>query len=229
MHDRVVGQVEELRPDRTHDQVAVAVRPPRRPGPALEERVTGEDAAEVVDVEADRAGRVPGGVEHGHRGATDRQGHPVREVHVPQLGPLLVTTVGELPQRPVVGVQQDRRTGRDAQRRRHAYVVVVRVRADDGLHRPAADDPQDRVDVVRGVDDDALLVVTDHPDVVVDVVGLAVEAEGPRDDGVVDAGAHRITTERSTPPECIVSKAASTSSRPISSLTKASRSSRPCW
>ena len=110
-----------------------------------------------------------------------------------------------------------------------ADVVVVGVRAHDRLHRPAGHDLEDRVDVVRGVNHEALLVVADHPDVVVDVVGLPVEAERPRDDGVVDAGAHRTTTERSTPPECIVSKAASTSPRPISSLTKASRSSRPCW
>jgi uncharacterized membrane protein YkvA (DUF1232 family) len=38
----------------------------------------------------------------------------------------------------------------------------------------------------------------------------------------------RITTERSTSPWCIRSKAASTSSSLISSVTNASRSSRPC-
>ena len=94
--------------------------------------------------------------------------------------------------------------------------------------RPA-DDREDGVDVVRRVDDDALVVVTDHPDVVVDVEGLAVEGERAAGDGVVDTDAHRITTERSTSPECILSKAASTSPSAISSVTNASRSSRPCW
>ncbi len=75
---------------------------------------------------------------------------------------------------------------------------------------------EDGVDRVRGVDHHALVVVPDHPDVVVDVEGLAVEAERPADDGVVDprvvARHQRMTTERSTSPSCIRSNAASTSS-----------------
>ena len=59
-----------------------------------------------------------------------------------------------------------------------------------------------------------------------ETAGPIVDANG---NGVVDAGGHRITTERRTSPECILSKAASTSPMPISSVTKASRSSRPCW
>ena len=47
-----------------------------------------------------------------------------------------------------------------------------------------------------------------------------------------DAGRHAppsiTTTERSTSPWCILSKAASTSAMPIRSLTNASRSKRPC-
>ena len=39
----------------------------------------------------------------------------------------------------------------------------------------------------------------------------------------------KTTTERSTSPWCIRSNAASTSPMPISSVTNASRSSRPCW
>ena len=85
---------------------------------------------------------------------------------------------------------------------------------------------EDRIGVVGCVDDDALLVVTDHPDVVVDVERLPVEGERPTGDGVIDPR-HRTTTDRSTSPACILSKAASTSPSPISSLTNASRSSRP--
>ncbi len=63
-----------------------------------------------------------------------------------------------------------------AQRRGDAHVVVVGVRAEDRLDAPVADHREDAVDVVRGVDDHALLVVADDPDVVVDLEGLAVEA-----------------------------------------------------
>ena len=58
------------------------------------------------------------------------------------------------------------------------HVVVVGVGAHDRLDRAVADHGQDVVDRVRGVDDHALVVVADHPDVVVDVEGLPVEAEG---------------------------------------------------
>ena len=177
---------------------------------------------------------MPGRVDDRDGGAADGQRLAVGEVDVPQLGPLLVAAVGELPQGPVVGVEQNRSTGTATQLGRDAYVVVVGVRAHDGLDRPAGDDLEDGVDVVRGVDDDALLIVADHPHVVVDLVGLPVQGEGPGDDGVVHPRGHQsTTTERSTlcpsGAGCILSKAASTSPMPISSVTKASRSSRPCW
>ena len=57
---------------------------------------------------------------------------------------------------------------------------------------------------------------------------LPVEREHPRRHAGVNPSRHRITTERSTSPWCIRSKAASTSSSLISSVTNASRSSRPC-
>jgi hypothetical protein len=84
-------------------------------------------------------------------------------------------------------VQQDRRAGALAQGGRDPYVIVVGVGADDGPDGPVADHGHDRVDVVRRVDHHALGVVADHPDVVVDVVRLTVEAERARDNTVVDA------------------------------------------
>ena len=74
VHDRLVGEVEEPRADRLLDQVGVAVGATGRPRTALEEGVAGEDAAEVVDVEAHRARRVPGRVDHRHRGTADGEG-----------------------------------------------------------------------------------------------------------------------------------------------------------
>ncbi len=161
-------------------------------------------------------------------GAGDLELPAVGQVEVPE-----VVGVGELPQRLVVGVQEDRRDDGLAQRGRDAAVVVVGVGEQDRLHRAARDDGEDVLDRVRGVDDHALVVVADDPDVVVDVEGLAVEAEGAAGDGVVDAqvAGHQstITTERRTSPWCIFSNAASMSPMPISSVTNASRSSRPCW
>ena len=127
--------------------------------------------------------------------------------------------MGELPQRTVVGVQQDRRDDPLAQLRSHPDVVVVGVGADDRLDLALPHDRHDRVHVVRRVDHDALAVVTDDPDVVVDLEGLTVEREGAGDDAVVDPGAargsgagHRTTTDRSTLcsplPPCIFASAA---------------------
>ena len=59
----------------------------------------------------------------------------------------------------------------------YAHVVVVRVRADDRRHSAVANGLQDRVDVVWCIDHDALVVVSDDPDVVVDVERLAVQRE----------------------------------------------------
>ena len=131
------------------------------------------------------------------------------------------------------GVQQDGRPDGALELRGDPHVVVVGVGADDRLDRTPAHRPHDRGRVVGGVDDDALVVVTQDPHVVVDLVGLPVQAERARGDGVVDpqthAGAHRTTTERSTSPPCILSKAASIASSSISSVTNLSRSRRPCW
>src|SRR5699024_6391316 len=154
----------------------------------------------------------------------------VDRLAVVQVGIPQVVGMGELPQRPVVGMQQDRCRDTLPQLRCDAHMVIVRVRAHDCLDRTPGDEFEDVVDGVWCVDDDALDIVSDHPDVVVDVEGLAVQAERPRRDRVIDARGHQsTTTERRTSPWCIRSNAASTPSRAISSVTNASRSSLPCW
>jgi len=70
-------------------------------------------------------------------------------------------------------------------------VVVVGVRQQDVGEAAVTDELEDRAGVVRGVDDDALRVVADHPDVVLDLPRAAVEAEGARGRRVVDADATR--------------------------------------
>src|SRR5699024_2427156 len=125
-------------------------------------------------------------------------------------------------------------------------VVVVTVREEDGAHCAPGDRIQHRLRVVRRVDDHALGVVPEDPDVVVHLPGAAVEGERAAGDEVLHphpaAGigalhSHRTsppvgaglisTTERSTFPAVIFSNAGSTSSMPMRSVTKPSRSSRP--
>ena len=118
-------------------------------------------------------------------------------------------------------------------------VVVVPVRADDrprraGRRRPSTIGSR----VVRGVDDEHLVVVADEPDVVVDLEVLAVDREDARcacttRRSVAVTGAGRLsssmtTTERSTSPRSILWKASSTPSSAMVSDTKRSRSKRPC-
>src|SRR5690606_22810008 len=136
---------------------------------------------------------------------------------------------GLLPQLQVVGVQPDGGAGAVGEGGRGVDVVVVGVGAHDGRQPPLPHRLGDGVGVVGGVDDDRLVVVADDPHVVVDVPGAAVEAELSGGDEPFDAGGHHsTTTERSTSPRCMRSKAFSTSSSPTVSVTNAARSSRPC-
>ncbi len=65
-------------------------------------------------------------------------------------------------------------------------VVVVGVGAHDSDDAAAGDTLGDLLQVVRGVDDDDLVVVADDPHVVVDVPGASVEGERSGGDDVVD-------------------------------------------
>jgi hypothetical protein len=64
-------------------------------------------------------------------------------------------------------------------------VVIVGVRAQDGGQPPRPDRSHDRIRVVRGVDDHALGLVAQQPDVVVHLPGAAVQGEGARGDEVI--------------------------------------------
>jgi len=56
----VAGQREQAGADRVDDRVERRERPARRAGTALEQGVAGEDRAQLRDVQAGRAGGVPG-------------------------------------------------------------------------------------------------------------------------------------------------------------------------
>ena len=187
---------------------------PVAPGPAVEQGVAGEHAAEVLR----RTGRPPR--------ARDRACAATCRVVPPTSITWPSDRSASHSRSGWVSSHSGRSSGcsrigapvRSRSCRRDPHVVVVGVGAHDRLHPAVPHHVHDRLDVVRRVDDHALVVVADHPHVVVDVEGLAVEGEGPAGDGVVDPpgragrGSHRITTERSTSPWCIFSKAASTSS-----------------
>ncbi len=114
---------------------------------------------------------MPRGVDDRQRGARDLDLLPVGEIAVAYVG------MGVVPQHVVAGMQQDRCTRLLRQLRCDGDVVVVPVGQQDRLDGASADRVEDRRGLVRRVDDDDLAVVTDDPDVVVDVPGAAVEAE----------------------------------------------------
>ena len=68
--------------------------------------------------------------------------------------------------------------------------------AGDGDDSAGADRRGDGVGIVRSVDDQHLVVIPQEPHVVVDVEGLAVEAEGAAGDEVLHAGGHGAATRR---------------------------------
>ncbi len=167
------------------------------------------------------------------------------ERHQPRAGDVEGVTVGDavvrlgsredpVPEHPVVPVQVDRRVHQAAEFAHRGDVVVVAVGEQDGCDFPAGDGGRDGGGVVGRIDHQAFLVIADDPDVVVHVPGAAVERKRTRGDELLDpqagggGAAHSSTTERSTAPECIFSKAASMSLIVMRSVTKASRSSRPC-
>ena len=76
-------------------------------------------------------------------------------------------------------------------------------------------------------------VVADHPEVVVDLVGLAVEGERAGRVGVVDPDGAEPPSEDHDRAQHVTGvhllERGLSTSIPISPVTKASRSSRPCW
>src|SRR3954469_23542728 len=133
-----------------------------------------------------------------------------------------------LPQHLVVGVQQNRRAEPLRELRRHGDVVVVRMCAQHRDNLAITDRINDRLRGVRGVNDEHLTIVTDEPDVVVDVPAATVQTELPRRDDTLDPQAHSTTTERNTSPRCMVSNASSTWSSLMRSLTNLSSGRRSC-
>jgi hypothetical protein len=81
-------------------------------------------------------------------------------------------------------------------------MVIVRVSAHDADHAAASYGAEDGLCVMGGIDDEDLLVVSDEPDVVVDLEVLTVEAEDSAGDDALNSGAHceNTTTLRSTSP-----------------------------
>ena len=176
------GSVEQPGADRLDDQVAVAVGAAGRAGAALEQGVAGEDAAEVGRQQAHRARRVtracgaPSTTTRRPGRRSRRRGRRPRAGR----GGSAPTAAGR---RGAAGSAHSTASRSAGATRTWSSCACVQTIA---RHAALPDDGQDVVDRVRRVDHHALVVVADHPDVVVDVVRLAVEAEGAAGDGVVE-------------------------------------------
>src|SRR5215217_570787 len=226
LDDRLTRQRQQSIGNAHQQNTTVAEAAPGRAGPAVEEGVPGEYRGEVLGVEAYRPRCVAWGVHH-----LERQAGNLDLVAVTQLA-VRRDMVGELPQRTIIGMQQDRRCNGRRQLRSGSNMIIMGVRAQDRDHPTARNDAEDLGGVVGGVDDDAFLVITDDPDVVLDGDRLMVDRERAGGDCVIDPGRHArvparsafsmITTERRTSPRFILSNAVSISPMAILSLTKAS-------
>jgi hypothetical protein len=217
------GSVEQRVADRAQDGRFVAVAPAGGAGAAAEERVAAEHDARVGVVEAAAAGGVAGRVQHRELVAADVQRRARRQVTIRRVvGP------DHVPQHPVVGVQQDRGVDGVAQRHGRVDVVVVPVGEHDRGDLAAVDGvtigswscAASNTTTSRSSPTIQMLLVTSH--------SPPSSAKIP---SVVTSSIHQMrqntTTLRSTSPRSILWNASSTSSRPIVSDTKPSRSRRP--
>jgi hypothetical protein len=99
----------------------------------------------------------------------------------------LALRVDDVPEHLVGRVEPDRRTTRGPRQRVcRVDVVVVAVRAQDRGDLPVADGCENRRRVVRGIDDEHLVVVADQPDVVLDLEVFTVDREDPGRRHVLD-------------------------------------------
>jgi hypothetical protein len=91
--------------------------------------------------------------------------------------PVRLLGMGHLPQHVITGMQQHRTVQPLAEFGGDGHMVVVSVGADDRGDVASGDRvDDDRLGLVRGVDDHDVGVVTDEPDVVIDIPGAAVPA-----------------------------------------------------
>ena len=114
----------------------------------------------------------------------------------------VVIGVHDIPKKSVELVEEDRRIDCLAQRDCGVDVVVVPMRQHDAGDVAAVDGIQDRLMIVRRVEDHDFLVVADQPDVVGDLPLAAVEGEDAVRGDQFDR--HSTTTERSTSPRSIL-------------------------
>ena len=146
-HDRLRRQVEDRLLQGGDDRVEGGVGASRRTRSTPEEGVTGEQLARLRQVQAHRARRVAGDVEHLHVGAGDVEDLAV--VH----GLVFDAVVGLVPEHLIAGVEQNRGVEHRRQLRGDGDVVVVAVGADDALDPAAGHLLDDGGGVVGGVDD----------------------------------------------------------------------------
>ena len=171
--------------DRVDDRAEVGKGPSGRARTSGEQRVPAEQPALLRQVEAHGAARMPGCVPYRGPGPGDFDRLPVGQVPVRR-----PAGIGLIPEFAVGGVQPDRRAGGLSQVRSGIDVVVVGVGAQDGGEPARPHGGQDRVRVMRGIDDHAFGVVAEQPDVVVYVPGAPVKGERAGRDEMVHGDHH---------------------------------------
>ena len=187
VHDGLGRQREQARADRLDDRVEVRERAPVAPGPPLNSVSPEKTRVFAASWRLTPPGEWPGRVQRDELDAAGveraRRRRSCRRARAS--GGRRPRACGRR------GGSRSARRTRVGELDRRVDVVVVAVGADDRDHPPAADAVDDRRGLVRGVDHEALVVVADDPDVVVDLEVLAVDREGPVGDDAVEARGRR--------------------------------------
>jgi hypothetical protein len=172
MDNGVGRQGQQLVANRSKDRWFVRVAATCRSGTTTEQGVPrdNEPGAHVVETAAPR--RVPRSMQHSKLMTSDL--HRLTRYYL---------TVGrgvgvdDVPQHPIVGMQQDWCVDSFSQGHSSVDVVVVAMGEHDRPYSTAADRVDDRLVVVGGIEDHHLAVVADQPDVVLNLPLATIESE----------------------------------------------------
>jgi hypothetical protein len=172
VHDRVVGQSQERRGDRTDDRWVVTEAAAGRAGSTAKKGVTREQDAAVGISEAAAPGGVARSVKHVKFAAGDANWGAWGQGAIGS-----VIWVHDVPQHSVFGMNRDWSIGNIGQLNCGIDVVIVTMGANDLANQPSVDRVVNLASVVCGIEHHNLAVVAHQPHVVGYVEVVAIEGE----------------------------------------------------
>ena len=187
MDNRVAWQREQLVFDRFEDAGITRKRAAGRSGATVEEGVARKENTFARKMQTTAARGVARRVDHRDIDAADAERLPVAKRRIDS-----AVGVDGFPQHGVVGVQPDWGLEVFGDLGSCVDVIVVGVRAHDGLERAVTNGANDGFVVVCTIKHDTLSIVADDPHIVVDVEVFAIKRKDARGGQMVD-GSHAST------------------------------------